>query len=209
MSKKKSTQEPTDNIAVDTDETVTPASDSTADASGDSVATENAEAEASPISEIEKVKAERDELHNRYLRAVADLDNYRRRVMREKDELRQFAVSGLVESLLPVLEHLGLAIASAQLAKKPEDIATGVAMVQEQFRSALTAVGLTEIKPEEGGEFDPHQHESLSHTPSDTVPEDRIASVIRVGFSLNQRIIRPASVVLSSGPAADSPDGEK
>ena len=204
MSEKKPAQEPTDNAAEAPDESGAPVTDSAAEGSDPSAAATGGEVEAPQVSELEKLKAERDELHNRYLRAVADLDNYRRRVMREKDELRQFAVSGLVESLLPVFENLGLAIASAQQAKKPEDIATGVAMVLEQFRGALASVGLTEIKPEPGGDFDPHKHESLSHAASDTVPEEKIVNVIRNGFALNERLIRPASVVLSSGPAADS-----
>lgn len=159
-----------------------------------------------PEFELEKVTKERDDNYSRYLRAVADLENYRRRVMREKDELRQFAILNLVESLLPVYEHLGLAIASAEQAQKPEDIARGVAMVLEQFRSALATVGLDEINPEVGAEFDPHQHESLSHAPSDTIPEEKIVQIIRTGFSLKGRIIRPASVLLSSGPAKAAED---
>jgi len=209
MSEKKPAQEPTDNAAEAPDESDASVTDSAAEGSDPGVAAASGESEAPQVSEIEKLKVERDELHNRYLRAVADLDNYRRRVMREKDELRQFAVSGLVESLLPVFENLGLAIASAQQAKKPEDIATGVAMVLEQFRGALASVGLTEIKPEPGGDFDPHKHESLSHAASDTVPEEKIVNVIRSGFALNERLIRPASVVLSSGPPADSASDAK
>lgn len=204
MSEKKPTTEPTDTTPEELPKAGDSVSPSDTEASNESPAIEDAEPEASPATELEKAKAERDEVHNRYLRAVADLDNYRRRVMREKDELRKFAVSGLVESLFPVFENLGLAIASAQQAKKPEDIATGVAMVLEQFRSALASVGWAEIKPEIGGDFDPHQHESLSHAPSETVPEEKIVSIIRNGFSLNERVIRPASVILSSGPAADS-----
>lgn len=159
-------------------------------------------------TELEKVKKERDDNYSRYLRAVADLENYRRRAMREKDELRQFAIKNLVESLLPVFEHLGLAITSAQQAQKPEDIAKGVTMVLEQFRGVLATAGLEEINPEVGAEFDPHKHESLSHSPSDTVPEEKIVQIVRTGFSLNGRILRPASVLLSSGPATKTePEG--
>jgi molecular chaperone GrpE len=157
-----------------------------------------------PAAELEALRKERDDLYNRYLRSVADLDNYRRRVAREKDELRQYAVGGLVEALLPVLENLRLAIASAQQAASAAAIAQGVAMVSEQLRGALAGAGLSEIAPEPGAEFDPHQHQSIAHTPSATVPEDHIAQVVRPGFALNGRILRPASVVLSSGqpPAA-------
>src|SRR5262245_13664468 len=77
-------------------------------------------------AELEKVRKERDENYNRYLRAVADLDTYRRRVQREKDELRQFGNRDLLEALLPVYEHLGLAIASSQQATDAATIAKGV-----------------------------------------------------------------------------------
>ncbi|RME66931.1 MAG: nucleotide exchange factor GrpE [Verrucomicrobia bacterium] len=157
--------------------------------------------------ELQKLRQERDEIYQRYLRAVADLDNYRRRVMREKDELRQFAVTDLVESLIPVIENLGFANQSAQQATDPKAIATGVSMVLDQFKSALAAVGLEEIRPEVGSEFDPHKHESLSHAPSDTVPPEKIAQVVRVGYALNGRILRPANVVLSSGPAGEGDGG--
>jgi molecular chaperone GrpE len=65
---------------------------------------------------------------------------------------------------------------------------------------------LEEINPEIGSEFDPHKEESLSHAPSDSIPEEKIVHIIRTGFSLNGRIIRPASVVLSSGPAKSQPE---
>lgn len=153
-------------------------------------------------AELEKVTAERDENYNRFLRAVADLDTYRRRVAREKDELRQFGTRDLIESILPVYEHLGLAIASSQQATDAESIARGVALVLEQFKAVLAAKGLVEINPEVGADFDPHQEESIGHAPHDTVPEEKVVQVVRTGFSLNGRILRPASVLLSSGPAA-------
>jgi molecular chaperone GrpE len=152
-------------------------------------------------AEVEKLKAERDENYNRYLRAVADLDTYRRRVLREKDELRQFGTKDLIESLLPVYEHLGLAIASSQQANDAESIAKGVSLVLEQFKSALAAKGLVEINPEVGAEFDPHQEESIGHAPHPTVPPEKIVQVVRIGFALNGRVLRPASVLLSGGPA--------
>jgi molecular chaperone GrpE len=158
-------------------------------------------AEGGATGELEKLRKERDENYNRYLRAVADLDTYRRRMAREKDELRQFANRDLLESLLPVYEHLALAIASSQQAKDAESIAKGVALVLEQFRAALAAKGLVEINPAPGADFDPHQHESIGHAPHPTIPEEKIVQLVRAGFSLSGRVLRPASVLLSSGPA--------
>lgn len=152
-------------------------------------------------AQIDQLRKERDDNYNHFVRAMADLENYRRRVVREKDELRQFGQRDLIESIIPVFEGLALAIKSASTATDPQVIAQGVTLVLDQFRSVLASKGLTEINPAPGADFDPHQHESIAHGPSDTIPEEKVLQVVRTGFSLNGRIIRPASVVLSGGPA--------
>jgi molecular chaperone GrpE len=181
-----------------------PAADTVPEAADATTASTDAAAPSpadTAVDEVAKLRTERDDMYNRYLRAVADLDTYRRRVMREKDELRQFATSDLMESLLPVYEHLALALASAQQAADAESIAKGVTLVLDQFKGVLAAKGLVEINPPAGAAFDPHQHESIGHAPSDTVAPETIVQVVRAGFSLNGRLLRPASVLLSSGPA--------
>ena len=140
--------------------------------------------------------------YDRYLRAVADLENYRRRVAREKEELRQFATTNLVQHLLPVLDNLHLGLAAARSEADAKTIADGVALVLDQLKDVLGRVGLTEVDPA-GQRFDPHRHESLSHQPSDTVPEEHVLQVVRFGYLLNGRLVRPASVILSSGPAKE------
>lgn len=182
-------------------ESETPAVDPAATAT-DAQAPE-ATADASGSAQIETLRKERDDNYNHYLRALADLENYRRRVVREKDEIRQYSTRDLVESIIPVFEGLGLAVKSAAGATDPQVIAQGVTMVLEQFRGVLASKGLVEVNPEPGAEFDPHQHESIAHGPSETVPEEKVLQVVRTGFSLNGRLIRPASVVLSSGPTKE------
>ncbi len=188
----------------DSTTTETPADDQ---AAVDPVATEMSDStpeaiESEGAAGFEKLRAERDENYNRYLRAVADLDNYRRRVQREKDELRQYAVIDVVESLLPVIENLGLAVASARQATDPASVVTGVSMVLDQLRSTLSGVGLVEINPAPGADFDPHQHESLAHAPSEDIAPEKVLQVVRAGYSLKGRLLRAANVVLSSGPSA-------
>lgn len=149
---------------------------------------------------VAAAKAEAAVNYDKFMRAVADLENFRRRTVREKDELRQLATSRVIEDLLPVMDNLALGLAAA---KQPNaDLKTligGIDMVLTQFRSALTNLGLKEINPV-GQPFDPHQHESLSHQPSADVKEEHVLTVVRTGYSLNGRLLRPASVVLSSGP---------
>lgn len=152
-------------------------------------------------AEIESARKEAAAAHERYLRTAADLENFRRRAIREKEELRLFAAGKVLEDLLPVWDNLGLALAAA---KQPnadlKNLVGGIDMVLQQMRSALAAHGLTEVDPA-GKPFDPHQHEAISHLPSKDVPEEHVLTVVRPGFLLNGRLLRPASVVVSSGRA--------
>lgn len=171
------------------------------DSLGDEAAAQAAQVAAQINAQIETLRKERDDNYNHFVRAMADLENYRRRVVREKDELRQFGTRDLIEAIIPVFEGLSLAIKSSASATDPQVIAQGVTLVLDQFRTVLASKGLTEINPQPGDDFDPHQHESIAHGPSDSIPEEKVLQVVRTGFSLNGRIIRPASVVLSGGPA--------
>ena len=156
--------------------------------------------------QLEDARAKAAENHDRYLRSVADLENFRRRSVREREELRQFATASLVEDLLPILDNLGLGIASARQQSDSNAIADGMTMVLDQFKGVLNRAGLVEIHPKPGDEFDPHQHESIAHQPSADVPAESILNVIRTGYSLNGRLLRAASVVLSSGPTESTSD---
>jgi molecular chaperone GrpE len=149
---------------------------------------------------LEAAKREAKENYDRYLRAVADLENFRRRSVREREELRQFATSGVLGDLIPVLDSLAMALNAARQPKADlKSLADGVERVLNQFKSALAGQGFTEINPV-GQPFDPHQHEAISHQPSDEVESGHVVTVVRTGFSLNGRLLRPASVIVSSGP---------
>lgn len=153
--------------------------------------------------QLEAAKAEASDNYNNYLRSVADLDTYRRRVMREKDELKQYAVSGLLEDFLPVYDNLGLGLMSAEQTSDPKVVVQGIQMVMTQFKSLLADNGITEVAPAAGDDFDPNQAEAFQTQPSDEIEEGKVLSLMRKGFQLNGRLIRPASVVVSGGPAKD------
>jgi molecular chaperone GrpE len=164
-----------------------------------------APAGASPTPALEEqlaaARAEAASAHERYMRAVADMENFRKRTLREKDELRQFAAASVIEDLVPIMDNLGLGLAAAkQQAGEGKSIADGVAMVLQQFKSTLERHGLKEINPI-GATFDPNQHDCISHQPDDQVAEEKVLQVVRLGYTLNGRLVRPASVVVSSGPA--------
>lgn len=155
--------------------------------------------------QLAAARAEATANHERYLRAVADMENFRKRTLREKDELRQFAASSVMEDLIPVMDNLGLGLTAARQQGQGEakSIADGVAMVLEQLKSTLARHGLKEINPL-GQPFDPHWHDCISHQPDAQVPAESVSQVVRLGYSLNSRLLRPASVVVSSGPATES-----
>ena len=158
-----------------------------------------------PAEQLAAAKKEAAENHDRYLRAMADLENYRRRAIREKEELRLFAASRLLEDLLPALDNLALGLEAArQPAADAKGLANGVELVQQQLKSALSAHGLKEVNPV-GQAFDPHQQEALSHQPSAEIAAEHVLKVVRTGYILNGRLLRPASVIVSSGKPVKGP----
>ena len=140
--------------------------------------------------------------YDRFTRTAADLENFRKRTMREKDELRQFATAGLMDDVIPILDNLGLGLAAARQQAEGKSIVDGLVLVLEQLKSTLARHGLKEINPA-GQKFDPHFHECISHQPSAEFAEELVMQVVRLGFSLNGRLLRPASVVVSSGAAGE------
>lgn len=152
------------------------------------------------LAKLDQATAEFAEMRDRALRTQADFDNFRKRVNREKDELRKYACAGLVESLLPVLDNLALGLASAEI-HHPEaaSVIDGIKMVQTQFENVLRDAGVEKINPL-GEVFDPNLHESVGQVANSEIPEGHVATVQRVGYALNGRLIRAAMVQISSGP---------
>ena len=153
-------------------------------------------------AQLAAAKKEAADNYDRYVRSVADLENHRRRTLREKEELRQFAASRVLEDLLPVIDNLGLGLAAAKAPNADlKTLVGGISMVAEQLKSSLANHGLKEVNPV-GQPFDPNLHEAISQQPSADVAEGSVVTVVRVGFTLNGRLLRPASVIVSTGPAA-------
>ncbi len=151
-------------------------------------------------SKLEEAKAQAEKNKDLYLRAVADLDTYKRKVQREKTELAKFALQPLVEELLPSLDHLEMAIQAANAVADGKNIAMGVEMVSSQIKKVLASFGVEEIS-QTGKEFDPTKEDCVSHEASEDVAENIVIKVVRSGYSMNGRLLRPASVIVSSGKA--------
>ena len=147
---------------------------------------------------IETAQAEADDFRIRYLRSVADLENFRKRVAKEKASIIKTANASLIESLLPVIDTMKLGLEAAGKQADAGDIVQGFTMVLDQLNRVLKEYGLEEISPD-GAIFDPNLHESVSYQPSDTVPQDHVIQTVRTGYRLNERLIRAANVIVSSG----------
>jgi len=140
---------------------------------------------------------------DRFLRVTADFDNYRKRAARERQEGIAYANQDLLQKLLPVLdtfEAAGTAAANAQ-SEDAKAIQSGVNMILQQFKGALSQAGLEEINAL-GTPFDPTVHEAISQMESADVPEGLVLHQTRRGYRLNGRLLRPASVVVAKAPAA-------
>jgi len=164
-----------------------------------------APADASPptdgTDELSAAKKEAAAAQDRFLRAAADLENFRRRTLREKEELRLFGAARTLEDLLPVLDNLNLGLSAARQPNADLKVLVGgMELVQQQLKTVLASHGLVEIAPV-GQPFDPHSQEAISHQTSADVPAEHVLTVVRAGFSLNGRLVRPAAVIVSSGPA--------
>ena len=160
------------------------------------------------LTELEKAQIEASEMKSRYLRSVADMENFRKRITREKQELLRSAAAGVVESLLPVLDNMKLGLQAAEQHPDAKDVTIGFKMVEDQLKKILEEQGLKELIPN-GESFDPNLHECVAHQPSDTVDEDKIIETVRAGYQLNERLLRAANVIVSSGaPSNTAKDSE-
>jgi molecular chaperone GrpE len=143
-----------------------------------------------------------DVLNERLLRLQADFDNFRKRTLRERDELYRRANEDLMEALLDVLDHLDLALKSAEEHNESGAVVDGFKLVAGQMADTLGKFGLKPIDTA-GEEFDPHLHEAVSHLPSDDVAENGVMAEVRRGYLLGERLLRAARVVVSSGAAEE------
>lgn len=139
------------------------------------------------------------ELKDRLLRAQAEWDNSRKRILREKEESVRYAGENLLERLLPVLDNFEMGMQAAKTATEPKAIAQGLEMVLAQFQQVLRDVGV-EVVDAVGHPFDPHRHEALGHHESDEHPEGHVLTQMRKGYKLKDRLLRPASVFVAKVP---------
>lgn len=153
-------------------------------------------------AELETALAERDDMRDRFMRALADAENARKRGDRDRREAEQYGGSKLARDMLPVYDSLVRALESAPEAEEStKALLEGVRLTLRELLNIFTKHGVTPIVPEIGDRFDPQLHQAMFEAP---VPGTRSGDVIQVmtqGFLLHDRLLRPAQVGVSSMPA--------
>src|SRR2546426_8953319 len=145
------------------------------------------------------LQADLDRFRDLALRSQADFENYKKRSAREKEEAIKYANSALLERLVAIIDNFELGLAAAKEQGEQSPIYSGMVLVQKQLNDLLAENGLDPIEGE-GKKFDPNVHEAIAHEPSDQVPEGFVLRQARRGYRFQDRLLRPAKVVVSSGP---------
>jgi molecular chaperone GrpE len=152
---------------------------------------------------MERLKEE----HERALRATADLENYRKRAQKEKEEVQRFGIERLLKDFLPVLDNLDRALEAARQSSDFEGFRTGVGMTRKLFEDTLGRHGVKGFSAA-GQPFDPRLHEAMQQVETTQVPPGHVAQEVLRGYTLNERLVRPALVMVARAPAPAAPEGE-
>ena len=157
------------------------------------------------LQELETQAAKAAEYWNQLLRTAADLENYKKRALREKQDAIKYANESLLTKLIPVLDNFDAALSAASTSQgtSTDPFQQGVAMIQQQLKQVLSEAGLEEINAQ-GQPFDPNCHEAVSQQETVEVPEGNVWQQLRRGYKLRDRLLRPATVVVAKAVAGKS-----
>jgi molecular chaperone GrpE len=183
---------------------------STEEISSEEISAEEASAEEEKSENQEELEKENEDLsgeskntevqalNDKYLRLHAEFDNYRRRTAQESLRLIESANTKLLGDLVEVVENFDRATSPDHKAASLEDFEKGIVMIQSQFKNVLQKFGLESIDPV-GEKFDPNRHEALMNQPSEEVVEGNIITVFQKGYSVKEKVIKHAKVIVSAG----------
>lgn len=172
------------------------------------------EAAQAESEELEAAKAEAADFRDRYMRLAADMDNLRRRTEREVKDAKSYSVAGFARDMLAVSDNLRRALDAI-----PADVRAGadaglstliegVELTERSMLSALERHGVRKLEPE-GQKFDPNFHQAMFEIPNTDVPHNTVVQVVQAGFTIGERVLRPAMVgVAKGGPKVAAAEGE-
>ncbi|MGO4871730.1 MAG: nucleotide exchange factor GrpE [Roseiarcus sp.] len=170
-------------------------------------------AEADGFAVIEKLNAENAELKDRLLRALAEMENLRRRTEREVADARTYGVAAFAREMLTVADNLARALDSLPAESRAgadgalKSLIEGVELTARDLQTALARHGVTKLEPL-GEKFDPNFHQAMFEAPHEELPAGAVAQVMQSGWKIGERVLRPALVGVSKGGAKSAPKGE-
>ena len=151
------------------------------------------------LAELEALREQAAANSDKYLRAVAELENVRRRAARDVENARRYGLERLAQALLPVIDSLEAGLASAEQATA-ESLLDGTRATMRLMNSALEQVGIGELDPH-GEPFDPAEHEAMAVAPSDSAEPGTVIEVFQKGYAIHGRLLRAARVIVAREPA--------
>jgi len=159
--------------------------------------------ESAGPGEAEALRAERDELKDRLLRALAEAENARKRGERDRREAEQYGGTKLARDLLPVYDNLKRALDAMDEAQREasKSVVEGIELTLRELTHAFSKHGIEPVSPEVGELFDPQLHQAMFEAPVPSVEAGRVIQVMVEGFTIHDRLLRPAQVGVSSTPA--------
>ena len=161
------------------------------------------------LKELRIKAAKSEEYYERLLRQVAETDNLRKRLAKEKQDAIRYANESLIEKLLPTMDSFDMAISAANSSNENtiDSLKKGVEMVHVQLKRTLEDTGLTEINAT-GEVFNPALHEALSRKETNEAADGTVIEQIRKGYQLNERLVRPASVIVAASTNSETEQKE-
>lgn len=147
--------------------------------------------------ELARLKTEVEETQQRFVRAQADFDNFRRRTQKEKEELAKYASMKLVTELVPVIDNFERAMATVPEGTESESFSKGIQMIFRQLETVLNNEGLTAMDTV-GQPFNPEFHQAIMQVESDEYEEGTVVEEVQKGYMLKDKVLRPAMVKVSS-----------
>lgn len=150
------------------------------------------------LKEVKDTEKKSQENYDLYMRTYAEMENIKRRGIKERQELSKYANESLIKEILPVIDNLQKAISHAQNDKNPSGLVEGIELTLDGLMATLEKAGLKEVEAE-GRPFDPNFHEAISKQIDDKIAPGHVIIELQKGYVLNGRLIRPSMVVISEG----------
>ncbi|MDT3379842.1 nucleotide exchange factor GrpE [Labrys neptuniae] len=189
------------------------AADSVGQAGGEQAGADQTAVNDNAFEVLTKLQAENAELKDRVLRAMAEIENVRRRGERELNDARQYAIAKFAGDMLGVADNMERALASVPAEARETDAAVkalmeGVELTEKEMLRSLEKHGVRKLDPK-GERFDPNFHQAMFEIPDPSVPNGTVAQVVQVGYSIGSRVLRPAMVGVARGGPKQAAEAEK